>query len=151
MPENIQPQDNESGELYNRLAEITPERDISNTDEPEHKGTGDVERQSLSERIESSHNLTDMQTADKRLFPDLRQQHLNDMQVARVFPDIYNPMYHILVKDLLKKTGSSVAEALANVNTAMSIGIDGEGRLDELGLIGRASQVEMEKSKNPIV
>jgi hypothetical protein len=129
-------------DLYNGLASIEPERDIALVDESNPSGDN---HKTMKERIEESPNLSDMQTADRRLFPDMRRAHLNRAQVGRTFPDVYNPLYRINVKDAIKtdmtklpEEQQTIGEILTDVNTALSISIDGEGRIDELGLAGVA-------------
>jgi hypothetical protein len=74
--------------------------------------------------------------------------------MSRTFPDVYNYLFEILVKDMVKKSlasGSpiSVPEAMAYVNTALSISIDGEGRIDEITIAkGHIAQAEEEKNKS---
>ena len=132
--------------IYQKLASVDEERDIPPVDD---LGIIDEQYQSLSNRMKESPKLSDMQTADKRLFPDLGYNHLNNIQVSRVFPDVYNPISRILVKDLIRNSDSDmrVAEAIATVNTSVSIGIDGEGRIDELGLAGVSHEENLEKEK----
>lgn len=143
-PQLVKPKGDDA---FGQLASIVPERLIDLPDEVKDE---DIGHGTLKERMEAHPNLSDMQTADKRMFPDLGVRHLNTIQVSRVFPDIYNPFGRILVKDLLKNSNNgdmSVAEALADVNTSMSIAIDGEGRIDELGLIGKTTEMETEDKK----
>lgn len=141
----------EGAQIFQEMSAIAPELDVDVGGEAaiEDDGDGDGHR-SLEEVMAGTPNLSDMQAADRRLYPDLGEKYLNHIQVSRVFPDVYNPMARILVKDLLQKSNGdlSVAEAIANVNTGMSIGIDGEGRIDMLGLVGKATDAEVEKEKN---
>lgn len=139
----------ESDKLFNQMSGIVPPRDVNTYDESVSDGNGGNE--TLGEVIAHSPKLSDMQTADQRLFPDLAGklpiQWINKLMVSRVFPDIYNPLFRICVKELVRNTEMSVAEAIAYVNTAISIAIDGEGRIDEIRITGRAAEAESEKSK----
>lgn len=146
-------QGNDDLDLYNQLAEVAPERTINVAED-----NGDGNHKSMKERLEESPNLSDMQTADRRMFPDMGRKHLNRLLVARVFPDVYNPLYRIIVKDAIKSDMSkpleeqqTVGEILTDCNTAMSIPIDGEGRIDELGLAGVAHDEKMELEKTKLV
>ena len=132
--------------IYQNMSAVEPELEVKD----DILGDEKTEYSSLKDRMNVSPKLTDMQTADKRLFPDLGYPHLNDVQVSRIFPDVYNPMSRILVKDLIRNSDENmrVAEAIATVNTAVSIAIDGEGRIDELGLAGVSHEENMEKEKN---
>jgi len=139
-----QKQDKPSGEdlLYNELSALTPEKELALVDAPESNGGG---HKTMKEQTEESPNLSDMQTADRRLFPNFGRAHLNRAEVGRTFPDVYNPLFRINVKDAIKSDMSkpaeeqqTIGEILTDVNTALSISIDGEGRIDELGLAGVA-------------
>lgn len=130
--------------LWNKLRSVAPLRNI---ELPEDEVAGDIEGQSMTERSAYAPKLSDLQSALQVLLPKLRS-YLNVLQVSRVFPDIYNPLRDLLVKDLLMEDDAlSVGEAIAYVNTALSIAIDGEGRIDVIALYGRASETEMEKEK----
>lgn len=136
----------EADRLFSQQTEIAPLRDVELEDEDLEEG--EDEHGTLEERIEGSRKLTDFQVADKRLNPDLLFRHLNVIQMSRVFPDIYNPYFRIMLKDLVKTSGLSVAEAMAYVNTALSIAIDGEGRIDVIQIArGHIAQAEEEKNK----
>jgi len=93
--------------------------------------------------------LTDAQTCDKRLFPDLGKEWLNNLLVSRVFPDLYNDLFEIIVKDLLiENNDMSMGEAIATAEVALSIPIDGEGRIDEIQVFsGVVNQTSEDKSK----
>jgi hypothetical protein len=68
--------------------------------------------------------------------------------VARVSPETYLPLRNIVVKHMLKTFPDlQMAEAVVIAETAISIAIDGEGRIDELALFGRSSEVEEEDKK----
>lgn len=152
----------ESDRLFNEMATVEPRRNVELADE------GDAEDRivddggdTLDDRIKYSPKLTDMQVADKRLNPDLGFDHLNIIQMGRTFPDVYNPLFRILTKSLIRSSLTkeadngkgknkkiTVAEAIAKVNTALSISIDGEGRLDEIHILGSSVRDNEEKSKN---
>lgn len=140
----------ESDKAFEQMSSIVPPREVDMPEETGGNGDGGG-HDTLEERMESSPKLSDMQTADKRLFPDLAGklpiQWINKLMVSRVFPDIYNPLFRICVKELVRNTEMSVAEAIAYVNTAISIAIDGEGRIDEIRITGRAAEAESDKSK----
>lgn len=142
-----EPEPSEIDTVYQRLSGVTPERDMLL---PDDGGGG---HKSLTEKLEEAPNLSDMQTADRRLFPDLDKKWLNNVEVSRVFPDIYNPLSRIFVKGLLQDSDKTLSftEAVANVNTAMSIAIDGEGRFDELGLAGAAKEDELKKEEKKLL
>jgi len=130
-------------DLYDSLKSVEPRR----PSEPDDTKGTDAKVKTMEEMSAESPKLSDLQSALQFLLPKL-QGYLNIIQVGRVFPDIYNPLLSILVKDLLADDDEmSVATAIAYANTALSIGIDGEGRIDVIGLYGRASETEVEKEK----
>lgn len=141
----------EADKLFSNQSEIEPIRDVDAEDSDDELG-GDDEHGTLEERLDSGRKLTDLQVADKRLNPDLGYPHLNMIQMSRTFPDVYNSFFRILVKDLIRKSlasGSpiSVAEAIARVNTALSISIDGEGRFDVIAVARGISHSDDDKNK----
>lgn len=170
----------ESDALFNELKNRTgvqPALPV-NVELPEDNGGSSDTPQynSLEERINYGKKKTDMEVVDTRLFPDLGFKHLNVIQVARVFPDSFNPLLRIMVKSLIRdflcggsivavltnkgkpvldeaskpivRIIDSVAEAIALVYTALTIAIDGEGRIDEIHVFGRSAETEESKAKN---
>ena len=135
-------------DLYNSMSSIVPRREV---DLPEENGKSDGENGlggTFTDRQDYAPKLSDMQVADKRLNPDLGHKHLNVLEMSRTFPDIYNPFFRMLVKDLIRNNPDMrVSEAMAYVNTALSISIDGEGRIDMIHIMGRAVEAESEKNK----
>jgi len=130
-------------DLFNELAGIAPPKDVDENEEDSASG-GD----SMTERKEENPNLTDLQTFNKTLFPDLLKKWLNVLQVSRVFPDTYNHLLRLCVKDLMKQDKEiTLVEAIAYVSTALSIAIDGEGRIDVLALSGCTNQAEKDTNK----
>ncbi len=151
------PQIPKENPAFEKMKQVVPPREI---ELPSEDGEGDGGGHgTLEERMETSPKLSDMQTADRRLNPDLGYRHLNIMQMSRVFPDVYNPLFRIMVKDLIRRSRAeknedgiakrmTVAEAIAYVNTALSMAIDGEARIDEINIMGRAIAEDVEKTKN---
>ncbi len=136
LPEELEakqlPVGNDADQLFSKMSEIAPLRDEELEDEDFGKdGDGSDEHGTLEERIETGRKLTDFQTLDRRLNPDLGHDFLNLVSMGRVFPDNYNPMGRIFTKYLIKQ-GIAIPIAIARVNTALSIAIDGEGRLDDI-------------------
>ena len=136
-------------EEWSKMQELMPSRsDIALEEVDDDEG----DHRSLSQRMADSPKLSDMQTFDRRLFPDLGYTHLNNLQLARIFPDSFNPLQNILIKDLLQRDdGLTVGECIATVHTSATIAIDGEGRLDELGLAGVSHEETMVKEQNKMI
>ena len=130
---------NEADIIFDEMAEAVPEKgaDLPDTDDDD-----EVEHQTLEQGM-ASPNLSDMAIADKRLFPKTGYDHLDMLMVSRVWPDSYNPLQSILVKDLLRHDPKlRLAEAIVLVSTPQSIAIDGEGRLDTLTALGSSAATE---------
>lgn len=142
--------ENEAGQsAYDSLSEIAPPRtDVAINPELEDDLAG-----SLSQRMKVSPKMSDTQIVDKRLFPILREtvEWLNHLMVARIMPETYMPLRTLIVKHLLKTYKGyelSMTEATVLAETALSIGIDGEGRLDIVHLFSKLTEVNQEdKSK----
>ena len=139
--------EDKSEPLWERMAEVKPPRGEAVLAEGEiPSGSGS----SLSKRMQQSPKMSDMQIADKRLFPVLKETvaWLSYLMVARVSPETYLPLRNIVVKHLLKDFSDlQMAEAVVIAETAISIAIDGEGRIDELALFGRSGEAEEEEKK----
>jgi hypothetical protein len=155
----------ENVDLYNSLREIKPLRNIELPDELEFGGidideSDDMPSSNAVIRPRSAtgalgmHKLSDMQTALQYLNDDLGED-LNHMVYGRTFPDVYNPLSKMLVKDiLLKSKGNphiSVVNTITRVNTALSKSIDGEAIIDLLTLMGAKRAVDDEKEKNSML
>jgi hypothetical protein len=138
----------EAEAAFDEMADIAVERGGAVADNEETDGEG--EHQTLEQSL-ASPQLTDFQVADRRLSPDTGYKHLNMLQVARIFPEQYTAMRAILIKDLLTKDQSlSVAEASAIVDTCLSIGLDGEGRIDILSLMGNVNAAAEKNDLNKL-
>ncbi len=139
----------EAEKLFKQMTSVIPLRDVELAeDEGEDKDTDGKE--TIEDRIESHPKLTDIQSALKILFPKLKG-YLNVIQMARISPDAYDALFWLLVKDLLEEFEDlSMAEAIAQVRTALDIPFDGEGRIEVVALQGRASEQEFEKERNKI-
>ncbi len=151
IPEEEQVGDTpESDDIFKNMSEIQPLRDDNGDDDNLEKESD--EHGTLEERIEGSRKLTDFQTLTSVLNPNFEYSHLNVLTKGRIFPDIYNPMFRVQLKHLIKTTGKSVAECIALVNTALSIAIDGEGRIDNIVSYTKGAQnIVNEQNKSGIV
>jgi hypothetical protein len=98
--------------------------------------------------------LSDVQTAIKIMNPDLGDVDLNNLVWGRTFPDVYNPLSKMLVKDLLLRSKGrpdvSVVSIMVKVNTGLSKSIDGEAIIDHLALMG-VRRAEEERDKNSLL
>lgn len=133
------PNESEEQSTYNELSEISPEREI---DDEEDVQT----HQTLSERIAETRNPSDIEIALKELFADLGIDYLNVIQKARIFPDTFNHLFNILVKEVMRNDRTmTLGKATALVETALTIAIDGEGRIELLGVVGALKKANEEE------
>jgi hypothetical protein len=144
---------------WKEFSELLPERtDVKVPEDDEFNSIGgessggDDDSGTLSQRMKSSPKLSDAQTFDLRLFPAMKKEWLEILQVSRVFPDTYNHLFRIFVKDLMREDRKlTLAQAIAYVHTSLSIAIDGEGRIDELALSGATSNKADEDKSRGII
>lgn len=134
---------------WEQISELTSER--NDVTLPEEK-SGEIKDSSghstLRQRMDEAPKLSDVQAIDRRLFPDLGKPWLNNMLVARVFPDLYNDLFDIIVKGLLiDNPEMTLEEAVCTAEVALSIPIDGEGRIDAIQILGSPQAYE-ESNKN---
>ncbi len=135
-------------DLFDELSSAEPPRDVVF---PEAEGEGDDGgHATISERMEGSPKLTDVQIVIRQLFPDLGVKWLNALMMARVLPEYYVHLKRILIKHLVRTMNMSVAEAIATIEVAVGIPIDGEGRIDAIAVMGRAAEAEETKAKNEV-
>lgn len=120
--------------VYNNLSEVSAPRD--------DVGAHDIDiSESMSQRMKMSTKMSDTQVVDKRLFPELKEDWLSNLMVARIFLDTFNPLRNIIAKHLLQEyPDMSVAEAIAQAEVALTVPLDGEGRLDIIHLFSKLSE-----------
>lgn len=134
--------DKQTKEIYEELATEEPERKIDLFDEIEEDGANP---KSLSEKVGEAPELSDLQAAIARLFPeDLGDEVINKVMVARVAPDVFIPLLKMLVNEEIIKSDPqkpiSVATTVAKLYTLLSIGLDGKGRIDHIELAGASKE-----------
>ena len=130
----------ESEALYKEMAVKEDELEIVLDDEKEGV-------KSLSQKIEETPNLSDMQTASLKLFPDdLGDLVANKVMIGRIAPDAFLPLLHMMTKADIAKADPSkpinVEQCLLSNYILLSVGLDGKGRIDELELAGAARDEE---------
>jgi hypothetical protein len=146
VEENKQLPEGKTG--YEGMAVEEPERELE-LSEDELAGVS-----SLSKRTELAPNLSDMQTAMIKLFPEdiwPKAKKLYDLvQVGRISPDVFMSLLRIMVKEAVRRSDPKkplhIGEMVAMVYSVLSIGLDGKGRIDALELAGAARE-EQELSK----
>lgn len=133
---------------YGDMSQEEPERELELSDEEL------AQVSSLSKRTELSPNLSDMQTAMLKLFPEdlmpKARKLLDLLMVGRIAPDVFMSLMRILVKQAVRRSDPRkplfVGEMVALIYGVLSIGVDGKGRIDALELAGAARE-EQELAK----
>ena len=140
--------------LYEQLSKVIPKKEDEDLEELEDiDRLGITSQDSLAKSMKVSPKLSDMQTADKRLFPDVIIKDvvvdwLGEIQIARVFPDTYVPYRNMIAKHILQNYEEvELVQAFSIADRVLSVAIDGEGRIDELALIGKAQDLKTEENK----
>jgi hypothetical protein len=148
MEEESKKQKSSADIQWEQISEILPERVDVKMPEDSNDLESDLGHGTLGQNMRGSPKLSDVQTIDKRLFPDLQKSWLNNLLVSRVFPDLYNDLFEIIVKGLLmENTDMTLEEAVCTAEVALSIPIDGEGRIDAIAVLG-SPQATTESDKN---
>ncbi len=142
------PRTSESDRLFDRVKQTLPMREVD-LDEEDLEEVGGME-QTLEERQAAARHMSDFGIADKRLFPKTGYNHLDIMQMARIYPEEQNPLTRIFVKDLIKSADLRPAEALAYVKTCLSIADSGEGRIDEIAIAKGIGEDKSEEEKKKL-
>jgi hypothetical protein len=89
-----------------------------------------------------------MQFAARNMFPKVPS--LNDMMVARIAPDAFLSLLgHMITNDIMSGDPSkpiNTTESLARNYTRLTIGLEGEGRIDYAKLLGAARETKKDES-----
>jgi len=101
----------------------------------------------LSEAMDEATDLTDMQFAASRLFP--KNYNRRDAMVARIAPDAFLALLHIMVTDRVMSSDPSkpisVNDEIFNAYYMLTTGLDGRGRIDFAELLGAAKEIKKEE------
>jgi hypothetical protein len=100
---------------WSQFSELVPEREDIVMPDDDLGGLGDLDDKegggsygTLSQRMKNAPKLSDAQTFDLRLNPDLGESWLNFIQQSRVLPDTYNQQFRIYLKTLLRKSKGKI-------------------------------------------
>ncbi len=154
VDENSLEQPQEKDDLFGQLSEIRPARSDVAVKEGDMRETGEDGGGSLTQRMRMSPKMSDTQLVDKRLFPVLKDnvEWLNNLMVARVFPETLNPLRNIITKHLLQEYPEmSMAESICLAEVALTVAIDGEGRMDIIHLFSKMSDPSDDEKKGKLV
>jgi hypothetical protein len=145
--ENKEPDKKDNPDVaYDTLATDEPIREVETPpDVPPSTGG------SLSERMASSGDLTDMQAILMRIFPDVGGDIGSMAMMGRIHPDVFLPWIEIMSTNEVMGSDPNkpidVAAIRAKWYGAFSIGLDGKGRIDALELGGAARDTKMAEKK----
>ena len=128
---------------YLEVSQQAAARDI---EMPKEGGNGGPK--SLTEAMDEATDLTDMQFAAARMFP--KSYNRRDAMVARIAPDAFLALLHIMVTDkIMSKDPSqeiSVNDEIFDAYYMLTTGLDGKGRIDFAELLGAAKEIKKEES-----
>ena len=128
--------------------EISQQAAVRSVDLPKEGEKRDGSPKSLSEAMDEATDLTDMQFAASRLFP--KTYNRRDAMVARIAPDAFLALLHIMVTDQVMSSDPSkpinVNDEIFNAYYMLTTGLDGRGRIDFAELLGAAKEIKKEES-----
>ncbi len=108
----------------------------------------DKTAKSLTEAMDDSTDLTDMQFAMARMFP--KDMKVDDVMVGRVAPEAFLSLLQLMVTNdvmMADPTKAIDVNALVVKNyVKLTIGLDGRGRIDIAELLGAAREQKKEES-----
>lgn len=123
---------------YEKMATESPVREI--------EVEGADKFGSYSEQEDNDSLLSDFQSAQKRLFPDFGDDILNRAAVERIGSDIFmDALYLGTVRKIYQRKPEEdidVIGTLLDVYGALSIGLNGQGREDDIVMAGSARETE---------
>lgn len=123
---------------YDKMAVEEPPRDI--------EVAGADKFGSYSEQEDNDSLLSDFQSAQKRLFPDFGDEILNRAAVERIGSDIFmDALYLGTVRRIYQHKPDEdidVIGILLDTYGALSIGLNGQGREDDIVMAGSARETE---------
>jgi len=102
----------------------------------------------LTESMDDATDLTDLQFAAARLFP--KGYNRRDAMVARIAPDAFLPLLHIMVTDRIMSRDPnkpiSVNDEIFDAYYMLTTGLDGKGRIDFAELLGSAKEIKQQET-----
>ncbi len=103
---------------------------------------------SLTEAMDDSTDLTDMQFAMARMFP--KDVKIDDVMVGRIAPEAFLSLLQLLVTNNMMTSdplkGIDVNNLVVKNYVKLTIGLDGRGRIDIAELLGAAREIKKEES-----
>lgn len=131
---------------YEELVEALPPREV----EEGARSAGGGE--SLSDRVMSRADMSDMQTVFSELFPEsLGTKVTNKLMVGRIEPSALLSLNNLLATNEVMMCNPeqdvNVAESIVRNYVLLTIGLDGRGRIDAEELAGAAREEKMIKER----
>jgi len=125
--------------------EVSQQQAVRDVEMPKE---GNGQPKSLSEAMDEATDLTDMQFAAARLFP--KNYNRRDAMVARIAPDAFLALLHIMVTDKVMSSDPSkpisVNDEIFDAYYMLTTGLDGKGRIDFAELLGAAKEIKKEEN-----
>lgn len=142
----------EADELFSRQPGLALEPKLPSSNSSDGGGNGDGNHGDVDDIMLTSRKRSDIEIVISKLFPEFPIKWLSYLLVSRVFPDAFNNILWLCVKELVATSKMTVVEAVATVYAVISIAIDGEGRIDGIHIIGQGSQAdEANKAKTGMI
>ena len=134
-------------EEYMAISEFSQARQVNMPNENQAPGSGDKPK-TLTEAMDDATDLTDMQFAAKHMFPTGDEVHT--IQVARVAPEAFLSLLQFgITSDIMTSPPDKpidTRKCLFKNYRDLTIGLDGEGRIDYAKLMGAAKEIKKEES-----
>jgi len=124
-------------QIYKELVQEAPTREVEMPKVP-----AVVEGRTLGEALEMSEDLTDLQYAMAKLFPNVVEA--NSIMIGRIDPNMLLSMLHLIsVNEIMRSDPTKpldVNSTYMNNYVRLTIGVDGRGRIDTAELLGAARE-----------
>ena len=133
-------------EIYREISQRAPARKVE-TPEQSTSGNGKG-TPTISEAMEQSSDLTDLQSAIATMFP--KDVNVNSTMIGRIAPEVFLALWQIQSTDEVMRADPTEAIDINEIRTRnyvrLSIGLDGMGRIDIAKLLGAVKE-EKEAAK----
>jgi len=135
-------------DMYREMSIIEPPRAVKK--DPHPSNGDDPDASSVTASVDYTPDLSDMQAALAALFPArLGDQVSNAVMVGRVAPEAFLHLIQMMTIDKTMRSDPDkpldFSAALIEAYVLAGIGLDGEGRIDLVTLLGAAKQEEAAK------
>ena len=142
---------------YDEVATYAPPRQVEMPAPPRGSSDDDEDEgrpKTLAEQLDSSLDLTDMQFAVSKLFPDslsTPREIANSVMIGRIAPEVFLPLMHLMATDEVMRSSPhkpiDVVPIYAKNYVQLSVGLDGMGRIDIAEAVGAAREQRRDESR----